>query len=125
MLLGKHDVKAAYDSGARRHPRALFSVPMEIHHLGSGGIRKSRALSLDLGEGGIGALVQEHLQVGETVAIDFPLLDRLLTAVAIVRYSSSCRSGFEFVGLTLEERSQIMSALARTKLVRNSAKLPE
>jgi hypothetical protein len=78
--------------------------------LAAGGIRKSRGISLDISEGGLGALVQAQLQVGETVAIDFPLSGHVLSAVAIVRYSSSGRSGFEFVGLTHEERLQITKA---------------
>jgi hypothetical protein len=96
---------------ARRHPRALFSVPVTLHHLMPGGIRASHGITLDISEGGLGALVQAGLRVGDTVEIDFPLPDCTLSTVAIVRHTSSVSSGFEFVGLTAEERSQIMSAV--------------
>jgi c-di-GMP-binding flagellar brake protein YcgR len=98
----------------RRYPRAIFSVPLTLHHLRAGGVRTSHAISLDVSEGGMGALVQDGLSVGETVAIDLPLRERTLNAVAIVRHISSARCGFEFVGLTAEERTQIMSSAAKS-----------
>jgi PilZ domain len=91
----------------RRHPRALFSVPVTLYHLMPGGVQTSRGISLDISEAGLGALVQGDLRVGETVEIDLPLSERMLNAVAIVRHTSSMRSGFEFLGLTPEERVQI------------------
>ena len=94
---------------ARRHPRALFTVPLTFRHLTGGGVHTSHGISLDISEGGIGALVQGTLRVGETVAIDLPLPMRTLSTVAIVRHTSTVNSGFEFVGLTPEERLQILS----------------
>jgi hypothetical protein len=91
----------------RRHPRLLFSSRCTVHHLAPGGVRSSRALSLDISENGLGALVEGRLEVGETVRIELRLPEWLLSAVAIVRYTSSVRSGFEFVGLTPEERKHI------------------
>jgi hypothetical protein len=98
----------------RRHPRALFSVPITLHHLGRGGIRTTRGISLDLGVGGLGAIVESDVHVGDTVGIDLRLNEQLLTTVAIVRHTSSVRSGFEFVGLTPEERRQITSVIGST-----------
>ena len=92
----------------RRYSRALFSVPLTFHHLARGGVRTSHGMSLDLSEGGIGALVQGTLHVGDTVSIDLPLPRGTLCTVAIVRHCSSVSSGFEFVGLTPEERLQIV-----------------
>lgn len=94
----------------RRHARALFSVPITLHHLMPGGVRTSRGVSLDISEAGLGALVEGDLRVGETVEIDLPLPKSLLSAVAIVRHTSSTRSGFEFLGLTPEERMEITAA---------------
>jgi hypothetical protein len=96
----------------RRHPRALFSVPLTLRHLMTGGVRTSRGVSLDISEAGLGALVETDLQVGETVVMDLPLPERMLSAVAVVRHTSSARSGFEFLGLTPEERAQITAAFA-------------
>ena len=102
------------NESVRRHPRAIFSVPLTLHHLMSGGVGTSHGISLDVSEGGMGALVQGSLSVGETVAIDLPLRERTLNAVAIVRHSSDARCGFEFVGLSAEERAQIVSVAARS-----------
>ena len=95
--------------GSQRHARMLLSIPITLHHLVPGGVRFTRGISLDISEGGLGALVQGGLRVGETVSVEFDLAARYLKAVAIVRHSSSMRSGFEFLGLTPEERGRIAS----------------
>jgi c-di-GMP-binding flagellar brake protein YcgR len=91
----------------RRHPRSLCSGPVNLRHLVTGEIQTTRGISLDISEGGLGALVQGGLRVGETVEMDFYLHERALRTVGIVRHSCSARSGFEFLGLTAEERLQI------------------
>jgi hypothetical protein len=98
----------------RQHPRVLFSIPITLRHLCGGGIRSTHGISLDLGEGGLGAIVQGEVYVGETVAIDFRLSDQPVTTVAIVRHTSNVRSGFEFVGLTPEERLQIANMIGHS-----------
>lgn len=78
-----------------------------LHHLVPGGARFTHGISLDISEGGMGALVQGDLPVGETVSLEFELPDYALKALAIVRHSCSARSGFEFLGLTDQERQRI------------------
>ncbi len=58
--------------------------------------------------------MQGEVSVGETVAIDFLLSDQPITTVAIVRHTSDVRSGFEFVGLTPEERLQITQMIGHS-----------
>lgn len=99
--------------GTQRHPRRLFSVPVMLHHLVPGGVRFTHGITLDISEGGLGAVVQNGLRVGETVSLDLELASYDLRAVAIVRYSSSSRSGFEFLGLTPEERERIAHLVGR------------
>jgi hypothetical protein len=99
---------------SRRYARTLFSVPITVRQLSRGGVRTSHGISLDLGPGGIGAIVQGDVQVGDTVAIDLRLAEQPLTTVAIVRNTSSVRSGFEFVGLTPEERLQFASLVGHS-----------
>jgi c-di-GMP-binding flagellar brake protein YcgR len=94
-------------SERRRHRRSLYSVPIKLHCLMPGGVLTSRGISLDISEGGIGALVQSELMVGEAVEIDLQLPQCALCTVAIVRHTARARSGFEFLGLTPEERRQI------------------
>jgi hypothetical protein len=98
----------------RQHPRILFSIPITLRHLCHGGVRSAHGISLDLGEGGLGAIVQGEVYVGETVAIDFRLSNQPLTTVAIVRHTSNVSSGFEFVGLTPEERLQIANVIGES-----------
>ncbi len=98
----------------RQHPRAFFSVPIQLRHLSRGGVRTTRGISLDLGVGGLGAMVQGAVQVGDTVSLDFQLSQGALTTVAIVRHTSGGRSGFEFVGLTVAERGWISSLVGKT-----------
>ena len=104
-----HTASEANDANTpvRRHMRALLSVPITLHHLTGVGIAATRGITLDISESGLGALVQGDLYVGETVAIDLPLPEHPLNTVAIVRHASRIRCGFEFLGLTAEERHQI------------------
>ena len=95
------------DQPVQRYPRALFSVPLTLQYLGPGGIQKVHGISLDISEGGIGALLQHPLRVEEAVGIEFELDGSWFHTVAVVRYSSNVRSGFEFVGLTAEERARL------------------
>lgn len=97
--------------GSRRHPRTLFSVPVVLHHLVPGGVGFTRGISLDISESGLGALVEGGLRVGETVRLELALPHCDLNAVAIVRHSSSRGSGFEFLGLTPEQRQHIASVV--------------
>jgi hypothetical protein len=95
------------DRAVQRHPRTLFSVPFTFHHFSAGGVRTFHGITLDISQSGVGALVERVLPVGDAVQLDLKLPERQLSALAIVRHSSNLCSGFEFVGLTPEERLQI------------------
>lgn len=116
MLLDLHPARTAVSEHrpVRQYPRTLFSVPVTLRRLITGGIRSSRGISLDISEGGLGAIVPGDLRVGEVVELDVRIPERPLSTVAIVRHTSSVQSGFEFLGLSAEERVQI------TKVVGNS-----
>jgi hypothetical protein len=101
------------DRSTRRYPRWIFSAPLTVRHLDVGGVRKLRGITLDLSGGGMGALVQGNLEPCEAVEIDLHFEDRDFNAVAIVRHTSSVRSGFEFLGMTTEERAQITEIISR------------
>ena len=97
----------------REYPRTMFSVPLKLRHLGKEGYGAVRGVSLDISQGGLGAMAKGNLLIGEAVQIDLALDKRKLTAVAIVRHASNVRCGFQFLGLKEEERRQIMT-LAKT-----------
>jgi len=98
---------------ARRYPRALFTVPITVRQLSRGGVRTTEGLSLDLGVGGLGAIVRGNVVVGDTVAIDFRLREQPLSTIAVVRHTSNGCSGFEFVGLTPEEQMRIIGVVGK------------
>lgn len=102
---------ARYQKGrVRQYPRYVFSIPLLLHHLLPQGLRATPGITLDISEGGAGALVQGDLRAGETVLIDLAMPGGPLNTVAIVRYHDGSRSGFEFLGLTPEERGRIADA---------------
>lgn len=107
MLSELHATRSAASKPVRQYPRIPFSVPLTLRHLSTGGIQTTHGISLDISEGGLGAVVQGHVAVGEMFGIDFHLGAHPLNAVGIVRYVSSPQSGFEFLGLTAEERLEI------------------
>jgi len=55
----------ATDRSIRRYPRSIFTAPLTLRHLSSGGVRKLRGITLDVSAGGMGALVQGDLRLGE------------------------------------------------------------
>ena len=96
-----------------RYPRSIFSAPLTLRHLDTGGVRKLGGITLDVSEGGMGALVRGNLQLGEAVDVDLHVDGQVLNAVAIVGYTSDVRTGFEFLGMTAEERAQIAQIISR------------
>jgi PilZ domain-containing protein len=97
--------------GVRQYPRVPFCATLILRHLITGGIQRTRGMSLDISEGGLGAIVQGELVVGDAVEIDFSIAGQSLSAVGIVRHASSQQAGFEFVELTAQERSQIATTI--------------
>jgi len=98
-------------ASTRKHARSLFSVPFELRQLEGPTPHPLHAISLDISEGGIGALVQGNLSIGEAVQVDLPLGGATIRIVAVVRYTSALRSGFEFLRLSDEDRKQITRAV--------------
>ena len=98
----------------QRYRRILHSVPLTFHLRTTGKIRAMHGISLDLSEGGVGALLNGNLPVGELVKIDVPIGRHSLSTLAIVRHASARRSGFEFLGLTAGRRQEISNVMGRS-----------
>ena len=96
---------------ARRHPRFMISIPVEVTRLTIQGSPTVRGLSLDLSRGGASAVLCGPPVVGEQVAVSLQFLEASLQSLAIVRHSSSTRSGFEFVELSAIQRELLESRL--------------
>ncbi len=127
-------------SGVRRRiPRYAVAIPVDITVLRSGAPASIPGRSLDLGEGGVAAVLAAELQLGEWVGVEFqlPNAGQALQTKAVVRHHNQLRCGFEFLGLSSDQRSMIrrwagnsqpLPTLAPTKPVPAStsvsAKLP-
>ena len=94
-------------ASTRKHARSLFSVPFELRQLERPAPHPLHAISLDISEGGIGALVQGNLSIGEAVQVDILLAGATIRIVAVVRHTSAVRSGLEFLRLSDGDRKKI------------------
>jgi TonB family protein len=93
----------------RRIPRYSVAIPVDITVLRSGAPASIPGRSLDLGEGGVAAVLAAELQLGEWVAVEFQLPNsaQALQTKAVVRHHNQLRCGFEFLGLSGDQRSMI------------------
>ena len=97
-------------SGVRRRiPRYPVAIPVDITVLRSGAPASIPGRSLDLGEGGVAAVLAAELQLGEWVAVEFHLPNSVhaLQTKAVVRHHNQLRCGFEFLELSGDQRSMI------------------
>src|ERR1700730_4492021 len=95
-------------SGVRRRiPRYSVAIPIDITVLRSGAPASIPGRSLDLGEGGVAAVLAAELQLGEWVAVEFQLPNaaQSLQTKAVVRHHNQLRGGFVFLGPPGDNRS--------------------
>ena len=117
-------------SGVRRRiPRYSVAIPVDITVLRSGAPASIPGRSLDLGEGGVAAVLAAELQLGEWVAVEFqlPNATQALQTKAVVRHHNQLRCGFEFLGLSGDQRSMIRRWAGSSKpipIVEPSASAP-
>jgi TonB family protein len=100
---------SGYSGVRRRIPRYSVAIPVDITVLRSGAPASIPGRSLDLGEGGVAAVLAAELQLGEWVAVEFllPNAGQALQTKAVVRHHNQLRCGFEFLGLSGDQRSMI------------------
>jgi hypothetical protein len=100
---------SAFSGVRRRIPRYSVAIPVDITVLRSGAPASIPGRSLDLGEGGVAAVLAAELQLGEWVALEFhlPNATQALQAKAVVRHHNQLRCGFEFLELSGDQRSMI------------------
>jgi TonB family protein len=89
-----------------RHP---INVPLDLITLRCGVPENLPGRCTDLSEAGVGAVVAGELAVGQPVAVELrlPNVGVPVRARAVVRYQSRLRCGFEFVGVSVEQREMI------------------
>jgi PilZ domain len=91
----------------RRVTRCPLAVPVRITVLRPGNAYSIPGRSLDLGEGGIAAVLAGELHAGDPVGVEFllPDLGLGLQAKAVVRHHGPLRCGFEFQQLTRHQQA--------------------
>jgi TonB family protein len=84
-------------------------VPVRVSVRGAAGTAGIPGRSLDLGEGGIAAILAGEVRVGDPVGIEFllPEMGLGLHTKAVVRHHADLRCGLEFFGLSLEQQAMI------------------
>src|SRR5260370_22415142 len=93
----------------RVFPRHPINVPLDLIVLRSGVPDNLPGRCTDISEAGVGAVVAGELGAGHQVAVELrlPNVGVPVRARALVRYQSRLRCGFEFVGLSVEQREMI------------------
>jgi TonB family protein len=99
-------LEATRERGFDRHP---INVPLDLIALRSGVPDNLPGRCTDISEAGVGAVVAGELAAGQQVAVELrlPNVGVPVRARALVRYQSRLRCGFEFVGLSVEQREMI------------------
>ena len=93
----------------RRGVRYRVQAPLDVTVLRSGIPDTLPGRSVNLGEGGVAAVVAGELLQGEVVGVEIrlPMVEDPLRTRALVRHQDRLRSGMEFVGLSLEQQAAI------------------
>jgi len=93
----------------RRGQRYRVQAPLDVTVLRSGIPDTLPGRSVNLGEGGIAAVLAGELLPGEAVGVEIrlPLTNDPLRTRALVRHHDKLRSGLEFVGLSVEQQAAI------------------
>jgi TonB family protein len=93
----------------RRRLRYRVQAPLDVTVLRSGIPDTLPGRSVNLGEGGVGAVLAGELLPGEAVGVEIrlPLAADPLRSRALVRHYDKLRSGLEFVGLSVEQQAAI------------------
>lgn len=101
----------------RRGVRYRVQTPLDVTVLRSGIPDTLPGRSVNLGEGGVAAVLAGELSPGEAVGVEIslPLVKGLLRTRALVRHQDKLRSGLEFVGLSAEQRAAIRDWAGETK----------
>jgi TonB family protein len=104
---GQHS--SGFTGARRRIPRYPVAIPVDVTVLRSGLPRSIPGRSLDIGEGGVAVVLAAELQTGEWVAVELqlPNIGYSLQTKAVVRHHNQLRCGFEFLGLSRDQRYMI------------------
>jgi len=118
----------AWDQPSRRRGiRYQVQTPLDVTVLRSGIPDTLPGRAVNLGEGGVSAVLAGELLPGEAVGVEIqlPLAAAPLRTRALVRHRDKLRSGMEFVGLSAEQRATIRGWAGSENVAENVQSDPE
>ncbi len=106
----------------RRASRYSVKAPLDVTVLRSGIPDTVPGRSVNVGEGGLAAMVAGELVPGEAVAVEIrlPQSENPLRTRALVRHQDKLRYGMEFVGLSQQQQTAIRKWSETSKAKRES-----
>ena len=94
--------------GRRSVPRRRLAVPLSVTVLRSGVPDAVPGRSIDVGEGGVGAVLAAELFPGELVGVEFRLPESgFVLAKARVCYQERLRCGLQFLAIPADQREML------------------
>lgn len=101
----------------RRTLRYSVEAPLDVTVLRSGVPETVPGRSMNLGAGGLAAVLAGDLSAGEAVGVEIrlPQAENSFRARALVRHNDRLRCGMEFVGLSTEQQAAIREFAEKTK----------
>jgi TonB family protein len=111
------ETQASDQPSRRRALRYRVQAPLDVTVLRSGIPDTVPGRSVNLGEGGVAAVLAGELLPGEAVGVEIqlPLASDPLRTRALVRHHDRLHSGMEFVGLSAEQRAAILDWAGEAK----------
>jgi TonB family protein len=93
----------------RRVSRHAIAIPVDVTVLQSGIPNNIPGRAVDLGEGGMLAILAAEFFPGDSVGLEFrlPNISSPLRTKAVVRHQAQLQCGFEFLGLSEEQQASI------------------
>jgi len=93
----------------RRVSRHSIAIPVDVTVLRSGVPDNVPGRCIDLGEGGLRAILAAEFRPGDSVGVEFwlPDVSAPLRAKAVVRHKAELQCGFQFLGLSQDQQASI------------------
>jgi hypothetical protein len=105
------DVSSKQGRQRRRFTRHRTDLPLTVTVLRQDGYVRLQGRCLEIAEAGLGGVISTELVSGEVVSLEFsiPEMPQPLILRAVVRHRAGFVHGFEFIGLSPEQRDCILA----------------
>ena len=105
------DMSSKQGAQRRRFTRHRTDLPLTVAVLRPEGYVRLQGRCHEIAEGGLGGVISTALVSGEVVSLEFSIPDvpQPLALRAVVRHRAGFVHGFEFIGLSPEQRECILT----------------